>query len=198
MPRESKFSNDTLAERALHQFWTKGFYATSMDELVRSTGASRHGIYTAFGGKKLLFYACFQRYQDLIVTPAFSRVEKPDAGLAAIAAYFETQIALGEASGLPGPGCFVANSSTEVAPHDAQTLAKVAEHNLRLHNGFKNALQNERKADGYIGQTDINLLAEVFVVFTNGLWSRSRTATNAAVLRQSVATFLNSMEAELT
>ena len=197
MPRESAFTMDELTERALQQFWMHGFHATSMDALVKFTGVSRHGIYTAFGGKAQLFHACFERYQDSIVTPAFGRVEAPEADLAAIAEYYETQIALGEKVGLPGPGCFVANSSTEVAPHDTAAKIKVAEHNLRLRNGFENALRNQYRNNGSASQIDIGALAEVFVVFTTGLWSMSRVVEDANILRAAVKSFLNTMEDNL-
>ncbi|MEP5154893.1 helix-turn-helix domain-containing protein [Planktotalea sp.] len=197
MPRESATSTLELTERALHQFWTHGFHATSMDALVKSTGVSRHGIYAGFGGKKQLFEACFDRYQTLIVTPAFGRVEASDADLSSIAAYYESQIALAETIGLPGPGCFVANSSTEIAPHDASAKAKVAEHNARLRRGFTNALANERRNCGALSPLDLGALADVFVVFTNGLWSMSRTTTDANDLRVAVKTFLSSMEGTL-
>lgn len=197
MPRESAFTTDELSERALQQFWMHGFHATSMDALVRSTGVSRHGIYTAFGGKKQLFDACFDRYQDIVVTPAFGRVERADADLAAIAAYFETQIALGETIGLPGPGCFVANASTEMAPHDPDAQAKVAEHNQRLQNGFRNALQNELGNRRSKDQGNVETMASVLVVFTNGLWSMSRTTRDAGTLRAAVKTFLDAVDGDL-
>ncbi|WP_299585926.1 TetR/AcrR family transcriptional regulator [uncultured Tateyamaria sp.] len=195
MPRTTAHTNDELTERALLQFWHHGFHATSMDTLVKTTNVSRHGIYTAFGGKKQLFHACFDRYQDIVVTPAFACVEEPGADLSAIARYFETQIARGAESGLPGPGCFVANASTETAPHDAITQTKVAQHNARLRNGFQNALSNTGMAPPS-DRTDA--LAQVCVVFTNGLWSMSRTTTDADALRAAVKTFLDTLKADLT
>ena len=185
MPRSLSFTADQLAERALMQFWTKGYNATSMDALVQSTGISRHGIYSTFGDKHGLFQACFDKYQELIVTPAFSVVEDPDANLESVGTYFETQIVAAEAAGLPGPGCFVANSATEVAPHDVKTLTRVAQHNARLRAGFLNALENEAQS-----QEGAAILAEVCVVFTNGLWSTSRVTTDADDLRSTVAYFL--------
>lgn len=197
MPRESTFTTDQLTERALQQFWVHGFNATSMDALVRSTGVSRHGIYAAFGGKKSLFHACFERYQDIVVTPAFGRVEQPTASLNDVADYFETQISLGASVGLPGPGCFVANSETEVAPHDEITQTKVVEHNQRLAAGFRNALGNEHKNRPSTRQVDLDGLANVSVVFTNGLWSMSRTTGDVNVLRAVVKTFLTTLDSEL-
>lgn len=190
MPRQPSFSKDTLTDKALEQFWGHGYNATSMDDLVRTTSVSRHGIYKTFGGKRQLFLACFARYRDIVVSPAFEVVEKDQATLLQVARYFEHQISKGEAMGLPGPGCFVANSATEVAPFDPDTMDEVRKHNLRLHQGFKRAIKNEFTSNPLLQERDIEALAELMVVFTNGLWSTSRTLTDAAQLRVSVAKFL--------
>ena len=158
-----------------------------MSDIVEATSVSRHGIYTTFGGKKALFLACFDRYQETVVSPAFRVVEEKDAGLESIATYFEYQISRGETIGLPGPGCFVANSATEVAPKDADVLAKVTHHNERLRTGFRNAFLNENPAahPKMAGE-----LADVTVTFTNGLWTQTRTVTDAHAVRRAVSRFL--------
>lgn len=188
MPRPVSFTTDQLVDHALLHFWSHGFHASSMDDLVKATGVSRHGIYATFGGKQALFLACFDRYQVEVVTPAFEVVEALSADLTSVAAYFETQIAYGEATGLPGPGCFVANAATEVAPGDADVMAKVQHHNDRLREGFSAALQ--RSAPD-LDAGDARDLAEVMTIFTNGLWTLSRSVSDADVLRRAVRSFLN-------
>lgn len=187
MPRPPSFTPDILAERALQHFWSHGFFASSMDDLVSATGVSRHGIYATFGDKKGLFLACFDRYQHSVVTPAFEVVEKTDADLASIASYFERQIVFGEASGLPGPGCFVTNSATEVAPTDTEIMNQVKRHNDRLKHGFTSALQSSLST---VKASTVADLAQMTVVFTNGLWTLSRSVDNADILRRSVKNFL--------
>lgn len=188
MPRPTSFTTNQLVERALQHFWVHGFHASSMDDLVKATGISRHGIYTTFGGKKAMFLACFDQYQQSVVTPAFDVVEVAGADLTSVATYFERQIASGEAAGLPGPGCFVANSSTEVAPDDAEVMALVHQHNDRLRQGFAGSL---RQTTHELSEDKVLELAEVMVIFTNGLWTMSRSVNNAKVLRRSVNNFLN-------
>lgn len=190
MPRQPSFSKDTLTEKALEQFWVHGYNATSMDDLVRTTSVSRHGIYKTYGGKRSLFLACFARYQDLVVTPTFKVVEQEKASFTDVARYFESQINNGEIMGLPGPGCFVANSATEVAPFDPDVMNEVRKHNARLNQGFKRVIQNECTSYSAMQEDEIEGLAELIVIFTNGLWSTSRTVADATVLRTAVAQFL--------
>jgi TetR/AcrR family transcriptional regulator, transcriptional repressor for nem operon len=191
MPRATAHTPENLTERALRQFWLGGYHATSMDDLVTSTGVSRHGIYAAFGGKRALYLACFDRYAELVVSPAFAVVEKPQAGSREIRVYFEHQIAAAEAAGLPGPGCFVANAATEVAPHDAGVAAAVTRHNRRLALGFRAAMQHQA------GRPVPQDLALALVIFATGLWSMSRVEPDAQVLRQAVAAFLDTVERSL-
>ncbi|MEO1314000.1 MAG: TetR/AcrR family transcriptional regulator [Pseudomonadota bacterium] len=198
MPKAASFSPEDLTARALAQFWRHGYHATSMDDLVKATTISRHGIYKTFGGKKALFVACFETYQDAVVSPAFSAVETATADLSSIAAYFELQISAGETEGLPGPGCFVANSATEVAPHDADVQAQVARHNTRLHRGFEAAIRNEIATRGSATMADPVDLAHICVVFANGLWSMSRTVDDAEELRGTVRVFLTCLKRMLS
>lgn len=194
MPRSASFTQNDLTEKALTQFWRHGYHATSTDDLVKATAVSRHGIYKTFGGKKDIFIACLEVYQASVVTAAFSVVETPAADLSSIAAYFEYQIGASEAAGLPRPGCFLANSATEVAPHDPDVQAEVAKHNARLHRGFEAAIRNEMISHGSAAAGDPANLAHVCVVLANGLWSMSRTTKDAQDLRRTVETFLTGLK----
>jgi len=190
MARPRKLTPEALADAALNAFWTRGYEATSIDDLIAATGSSRHAIYTDFGGKHALYLACFDRYQDTVVTPAFAQVEAETSGFDEIAAYFETQIASAEASGLPGPGCFVANAASETAPHDADVRAKVDAHNMRIRNGFSEALTRA-------GSDRPFRVASMLTIFAAGLWTASRHHSGPRPLRTAVRTTLSFVEQSL-
>jgi TetR/AcrR family transcriptional regulator, transcriptional repressor for nem operon len=195
MPRLKTHTPEMLVDRAMLHFWSHGFEATSMDDLVRATGVSRHGLYGDFANKEDLFIACLQAYGDTIVTSAFAQVEHQDADLDAIARYFEQQIARGEAAGLPGPGCLIANTMTEIAPHNGRASAVVEAHNARLRTGFMNALANAAFRTGaQLDTADLDGLSIAMVIFTHGLWSMSRCVQNADTLRQAVKQMLGTIE----
>lgn len=188
MPRTAALNADEITAAAMRHFWQNGYHATSMDALVAAIGVSRHAIYTGIGGKNELYRRGFAAYQSAVVTPAFAAVERDDAGLAEIAQYFETQIALAEVAGLPGPGCLVANAMTETAPHDPAIAKEVGAHNDRLRKGFANALSGEQAA---LTNEEVNALADFLVITAQGLWSMSRAVTSAAPLRAHVANILS-------
>ncbi len=181
-----------MLERAMKAFWAAGFEATSMADLVAATGSTRQSIYGDFGGKRQLYCACFDLYRFKVVEPALAPFYADRPELSAIAAYFETQISLAEAVGLPGPGCLVGNAMTELAGREADVMTLVMEHNARLESAFLKALpptlpDQRRQA-----------LAQFLVVAAQGLWAVSRVTDCADALRSRAATIVSLLEKELS
>lgn len=196
MGRPRKVDEPALVHRALDWFWQHGYTDSSMDDLVRATGSSRHGIYAHHGSKRALFLAALQVYDEIVVTPAFRIVEQGDADLGSIARFFEHQIARAAAEGLPGRGCLIANTMTENAPHDAEIRAHIHAHQQRLRTGFRRVLRHSATAS--IGAREIDDLADMLVVATQGLWSYSRSVESAAPLRRYAKTLLALIEHRMT
>jgi len=190
MPRPIRFTSAAIAERALSTFWECGYAATSVDELVRRTGASRQAVYSIYPDKRSLLLACVDAYRRTIVDPAFANVERPGAGLTEISRYFEVQIAAAAAAGLPGPGCFIANLSTEMASHDSEVAEIVRAHLDRLRKGFTNALTTSCEG----GCAQIDGWAALLVTMAQGLWLLVRVTSDAAELRRPVAALIGLIE----
>ena len=56
----------------MREFWQRGYFATSMENLVSATGVNRSGIYTDFGGKDALFLASLKAYRERFAAPAIA------------------------------------------------------------------------------------------------------------------------------
>ena len=184
MPRPKSKSQDQLISAAMLQFWTNGFGATSMDELVNAIGTSRHAIYSECGGKNELFVKCLQNYQDKVVTPAFEDVEAQEADFSAIERYFRIQINRAEAMGLPYPGCLVANTTAETGSHSKAVMEAIDHHNNRLKSGFKNALANSIGQQTKVANAQLDELAEFLAASAQGLWLYSKSVKDARILHR--------------
>jgi TetR/AcrR family transcriptional regulator, transcriptional repressor for nem operon len=194
MVKTKSYNPQDVPALAALQFWRHGYYATSIEDLVAATGVSRHGLYADFSDKRGLFVAAFAAYIDTVVTPAFAPVEAAGAGFAEIRGFFETQIALAESAGLPGPGCLVSNTMVEVGPHDAQFDLLVKAHLARITAGFRGALANESRRRRHRRTLDLNSLAFRLTASAQGLWSISRTLTQASLLRTFAQDLVNDIE----
>ena len=65
MPRTKAFDEQEVLEKAMELFWKKGYYATSIQDLVNHLGINRASLYDTFGGKKKLFLHTFSHYRTV-------------------------------------------------------------------------------------------------------------------------------------
>src|SRR5262252_5200929 len=64
MARPREFDLDATLEKAMQLFWSKGFEATSLDDLCEATGLSRSSFYAAFGDKRDILFQALRRYSE--------------------------------------------------------------------------------------------------------------------------------------
>lgn len=62
MGRPRQFDESGLLDAATELFWSRGFDDTSVEDVSRATGVGNGSIYGAYGNKRGLFLAAFERY----------------------------------------------------------------------------------------------------------------------------------------
>src|ERR1700755_3716912 len=60
--RPRSFDVEAAVERAMDVFWSRGYHATALPDLLRATKLSRGSLYAAFGDKHSLFLRALDRY----------------------------------------------------------------------------------------------------------------------------------------
>lgn len=183
MPRPRLKSRENLLQNAMWVFWTKGYYATSIDDLVKATGVARSGIYSEFGGKEEAFIKCLAHYREGVANPAIAILHRNEDGLEAIGAYFDHFIGMHRKHGMPGPGCFIANAVTEVAPHSDAACELTSAHLADLKSGFGAALRRAAvQASSSLSPEELGSLANFLSIASQGLWSYARGISDLAVI----------------
>ncbi len=192
MPRPRLESREKLLPNAMMLFWKNGYHATSIDDLVKATSVARGGIYADFGGKGQMFQACLDLYRQEIAAPAIAILNSKHAGLDAIEGYFYHFIDMHRRHGLPGPGCFIANSMTEIAPHEDAIRTAVNAHSKDLHAAFLAALSHAgSRSNANLSQAPLNELALFLVTSSQGLWSYARSVTDISLLESYVRSLMD-------
>jgi TetR/AcrR family transcriptional repressor of nem operon len=72
MARPREFEEKEVLDRALDVFWTRGYEATSVQDLVDATGLGRASLYGAFGDKAQLFGRVLDHYVAKLAGPTTS------------------------------------------------------------------------------------------------------------------------------
>ena len=145
MGRPRQFNSDEVLDRSMREFWERGYRDTSVDDLVTATGVRPGSLYNAFpGGKHRLFLQALDRYSKLVVPEKLGNLERADAGLAELRAYFD-----GLLKDLSTPegrmGCLMVNSTIELAAVDSEVGEVVRSHMARLERSAERALRNAKR-----------------------------------------------------
>jgi TetR/AcrR family transcriptional repressor of nem operon len=125
MPWEKQFDVDEVLEKAMHAFWSRGYEATSMQDLVERTGVNRGSLYATYHDKHSLFLAALRMYDERQRHQRLQALEASHGPREAI-----RQLLLSFASGATDScgnrGCFLTNTALELAAHDREAGRIVA------------------------------------------------------------------------
>lgn len=149
MPLEKQFNKQEALGRALEAFWSRGFEATSMQDLVDCMGINRGSLYATFGDKRALFLATLESYDEgrrRMLAEFEKRLEPRDAIRHVFLAFTRD---VSEAGG--NKGCFITNTALELAPHDDVIREFVASAQVDVEQYFVRMIR-KGKASGDIGQ----------------------------------------------
>jgi TetR/AcrR family transcriptional regulator, transcriptional repressor for nem operon len=194
MGRHKEFDREVVLDRALETFWSQGFEATSIQDLVERMGINRASLYDTFGDKQTLFLAALERYERVVARRLLDLLDGPGSGKEVIRAFFLTKIRFAAALDRPR-GCLMTNSAVERSPHDPQTASRVATSLSAVEEAFYGALLRARRA-GEIGKRrDLRALARFLVTCAQGLTVVSRVRPDPVLLRQVVDVTLAVLDA---
>src|SRR6201986_4998640 len=89
MARHKEFARDEALHRAMEVFWSRGYEAASMGELVKHMGINRQSLYDTFGDKHTLYLAALDRYREVEGRKLFELLERPGSVKRALRHLFE-------------------------------------------------------------------------------------------------------------
>jgi TetR/AcrR family transcriptional repressor of nem operon len=192
MARPREFDPDVALDRAMELFWTKGYEATSLDDLCAATGLSRSSLYATFGGKRDLLMRTVDRYVERR-TPDLANVlaQSPvrDA-FATLAHRFIDQIAAGSGR----RGCFLGNCAAELPRSDRAALARVRRGLEGTQATFRSALMRAAARGELSPDADLDRLARFLTAGFQGLRLIGKVNPDRAVLEDIAATMLQCLD----
>lgn len=149
MARPREFDEGAVLDAAAQCFWENGYEATSIRHLIDKTGLTGASLYNAFGDKRELYHQALDRYIEDSLGNRMRRCAAL-APRAAIAAFFD-EIVKRSLADPQRRGCMLVNAAIDVAPHDAETGATVAQVLVTIETFFR-VLITEGQADGTIAR----------------------------------------------
>lgn len=182
MARPRQFDFDEALGKAMRLFWEKGYFDTSVDDLVRTTGMNRHSLYALFGGKRELFLESLKRYWWEVAWERMKGLMSREPGLAEIEAYFQG-LSAPPPSADRGFGCLFWSGAAEVAPQDPEVAGMVRDAAEFLSRRFETALANARRSGDVYAGLNVQRAASVLTSQAMGMSALARAGAWEALQR---------------
>jgi TetR/AcrR family transcriptional regulator, transcriptional repressor for nem operon len=158
MARPREFDAEEALQNALQVFWTKGYEATSMQDLVAAMGIQKASLYNTFGDKRRLYLAALRSYQQQALAQLMSKLAAAASPLAAIRAFILEQVE-GASGRNRRQGCFCVNAAIELAPSDGDVAAQLRDHHGRMEALLAATLQRAKTLGELAPGADVEGLA---------------------------------------
>jgi TetR/AcrR family transcriptional regulator, transcriptional repressor for nem operon len=188
--RPRSFDTDAAVERAMGVFWSRGYHATALPDLLRATKLSRGSLYAAFGDKHSLFLRALDRY----IADALARIDielappgEPVDGLRAyLAGYVDRN------SGANGRrGCLLVATAMELAGRDADVDRRVGSFFKAMETRVADALSRAKAAGRLADGVEPASAARILVCFVEGMRVVGKTAPTRIISQATADAFLD-------
>jgi len=174
MARTREFDEVEVLDKAMELFWTKGYNATSANDLVKGLGLSRSSIYSTFKDKRTLFIKSLDRYRKRNVDQMLNMVRQSDDIPKTIEDIFKLVVGQDITAKIP-KGCLMVNTGVELAPHDNEIAKIVGENGKNIEATFQVAIEKGQK----LGQIPKTHNAESLARFIHNNISGLRVAAKS-------------------
>lgn len=151
MPWIKNFDVDETLDKAMRRFWSHGYEATSIQDLVRHMQINRGSLYDTFGDKRSLFISALRRYDEQWRQARLNTFGQSHTPLEAIRQLFHDWIE----HVLNDPdhsGCFLTNTALELAAHDSE-IGEIVAASQRGIEAFFHQLIEKGQSRGEIPET---------------------------------------------
>jgi TetR/AcrR family transcriptional regulator, transcriptional repressor for nem operon len=192
--RAKEFEPERALGRAIDLFWSAGYEATSVQELLDAMGIGRGSLYATFGDKRALFVAALDRYREEAESIAIAALEAEGSPKEAIEAVFEGLVSRLAGQKEPRRGCLLANTAVELVARDPEVGERVRNHVARLEDAFERAIVRGQSAGEIPARHSPTVLARFLVNNSLGLRVLARTGAPQQTLKDVARVALGTLE----
>jgi AcrR family transcriptional regulator len=188
--RPRAFDETDVVAAAQDRFWSYGYAATSLDDLVKATGLSKGSIYNTFSDKHTLYLRTFERYCEDVIAQVATLLDGPDETAAdRLRALFDGIAGAGEST----PGCFLGKATAELAALDGDVQTVARRTFDRLENHLFRSVVAAQRAGSIAASRDPRKTARHLLATLRGLDALASAGVERDVLADAVTSMTESV-----
>jgi TetR/AcrR family transcriptional regulator, transcriptional repressor for nem operon len=183
MPRPRKFDEADVVAAARDEFWSRGYAATSVDDLTSVTGLGKGSLYGAFGDKHGLFLRALDDYIGTALDGVRTQLRDPaHSAYDRLTRHIRAQ-ARAVAADKARRGCMMAKSAAELSATDPAVERAVEHAYAEWHTELVDCIK-EAQRDGTIDKKqNPRALAATLLAFMRGQEALHKGGAKPAQIR---------------
>jgi TetR/AcrR family transcriptional repressor of nem operon len=193
MARHKEFDRDEALQKAMEVFWSRGYKATSVSDLVGHTGVNRQSLYDTFGDKHALFLQALDRYHEIESRKLFDLLEGPGSIKKALRQLF-TAVVEGSLCEVGRRGCLMGNAMSELAGRCEATAARTCLNMEAVEGAFYRALLRGKKDGELKGVREPRAVARFLYSSLQGLVLLAKSTRDRKTLEDVVKVTLSVLD----
>jgi TetR/AcrR family transcriptional repressor of nem operon len=142
MARPRKFDEQQVIENLMKVFWSKGYEATTMQDLVKASGLLKGSLYGAFGDKQALYLTSLKHYNGTRIHSQVEMLNGDGSARQKITRLFDNVIDATKRDTFAG-GCLLCTASLENAVRDKPVKNEIKTTIRRLKVAIVDVLKGE-------------------------------------------------------
>lgn len=183
--RPVEFDQDAVLGAAMNLFWTRGYAATSMQDLLAATKLSKSSLYQAFGSKQQIFERCIARYTEQMVAQLRARLDGSASALEFVRTTLAEIAREGRVRAAPR-GCLIMNTAAEFGQREPDFAGWVDVGIARIRAVMELACKRGQEAGEFTRKRSAPLLADYLMSSIAGLRTLVKAGTRPKTLRDIV------------
>lgn len=182
--RPVTFDNEEVILKAQKVFWEKGYTATSLADLLATTGMGSGSFYNTFkGGKKELFQKAIQQRREAFIQFK-AELDRSESPIDLIRDFFRSIATADQQAHLQG--CLISNTVTEMTFIDLDLENHAVAILKDVERMFASAIEKGQQDGRIKNQTDPVILGRYLVTFWNGLNVTRRMYPDHKILQKQI------------
>jgi TetR/AcrR family transcriptional regulator, transcriptional repressor for nem operon len=165
--RPQIFDEQEVLKKATQLFWTKGYEATSTEDLLNAMGIGKSSFYHAFKGKRKLFEMVIEKFVSESTQRLLKDIETSNDPIQSIKNFFRNIAAT--PNNLHQKGCFMGNIIVELSNIDKPLENMAIKKLKKLEQVFLEQITMAQQNGQLKTKEDPAVIARYLVTMWNGL-----------------------------
>jgi len=185
MARPRKFDETDVVAAARDEFWSRGYAATSVDDLTAVTGLGKGSLYGAFGDKHALFLRALDDYIGTALDGVRTQLRDPaHSAYDRLTRHIRAQ-AKAVAADKARRGCMMAKSAAELGALDVDVERSVERAYAEWHAELVDCIKQAQRDGAIDKKQNPQALATTVLAFMRGQEALHKGGVKAAQLKAS-------------